>query len=92
MAGAKFDYAKAQETINNITELKSRLNTTLSNADDLIKSNVNNEEVWDSDTSSRFMNDWVKYAEQSFPSYLKTFEAQITKIQTAINEYQQAER
>lgn len=92
MAGAKFDYVKAEETINNISSLKSRLNSTLSSANDLIKSNVNNEEVWDSDTSSRFMNDWTKYADESFPSYLKTFEAQITKIQTAINTYEQAER
>ena len=67
---ATFDYAQAKNTINKIEDLKSRLNSTLNEANDLIKKNVNNDNVWNSDTSSQFMMDWTKYADQSFPEYI----------------------
>ena len=64
---------------------------TLNNANDLIKANVNNDNVWNSDTSSAFMVNWTKYAENNFPTYISTFETQIRNINTALETYTSAE-
>ena len=84
---ANFNYGQARATMANIEELKTKLNNTLNEADSLIKSNVNNDNVWNSDTSSQFMNEWTKYAENNFPTYIATFETQIRNINTALDTY-----
>lgn len=88
---ATFDYAQAKNTMNKIEDLKSRLNSTLNEANDLIKRNVNNDNVWNSDTSAQFMTEWTKYADQSFPEYISSFETQIRHITTAIDTYASTE-
>lgn len=88
---AIFDYAQAQNTVSNIESLKTRLNQTLNEIDNLIKSNVNNDNVWNSDSSTDFMAGWTKYAEESFPAYLNSFEVQIKNITMALNTYSSTE-
>ncbi len=88
---ANFDYAQAKASITRIEELKTKLNNTLNNANDLIKANVNNDNVWNSDTSTQFMTNWTKYAESNFPTYISTFETQIRNINTALETYTSAE-
>lgn len=88
---ANFDYGQARATLTRIEELKTKLNNTLNNANDLIKGNVNNNNVWNSDTSSAFMTEWTKYAETNFPAYINTFETQIKNINIALETYTSAE-
>lgn len=84
---ANFDYERAKTTMANIEQLKTRLNSTLNELDSLVKRNVNNDNVWNSDTSNAFMNEWTKYSENNFPTYIATFETQIRNINAALDAY-----
>ena len=84
---ANFDYQQAKNKINNIEQLKARLSNVLNEADNLIKNNINNDNVWNSDASQAFMREWSKYAENSFPAYINSFETQIGHINSVIETY-----
>lgn len=89
--GATFDFGKAKQTMAEIDSLKAKLQNTLNAADDLIKANVNNDNVWNSESSSNFMADWNKYSSNSFPKYISEFSATEKNLELALNAFYNVE-
>ena len=89
--GATFDFEKAKKTIAEIDSLKSKLQNTLNSADDLISANVNNDNVWNSETSEDFMRDWKKFSSESFPKYIAEFNTTESNLRLALSTFSKVE-
>ncbi|MBQ2640221.1 MAG: hypothetical protein IJF92_05645 [Bacilli bacterium] len=89
--GATFDFGKAKQTMAEIDSLKTKLQNTLNAADDLIKANVNNDNVWNSESSSSFMADWNKFSSNSFPKYIAEFNVTQKNLGLALDTFYHVE-
>ena len=87
-----FNYAELTKIKNDISNDANSLSTKLSNFSELIADNVNNKDVWDSETSHTFKKDWDTFETEGFPEYKATFNKEVSTLESFINAWQQAEK
>lgn len=86
-----FSFDELNRIKENISNDSEELNSTLKELDNLIKSNIGNVDVWDSQKATEFLNNWNDFSNEKFPVFEQSFKSQINILDTAIKSYKEAE-
>lgn len=92
MSGSNtLEYGSAQTSLNNLYEYAETVRTKLTEMNDMIDSSVNTGAgIWDGESASKFRTSWKTLADD-IPTYIETFNKQVSNLSTMIEETHKAD-